>query len=416
MSQKFRILSIDGGGIRGIIPAMVLSEIERRTGKPVCELFDLIAGTSTGGILALGLTKPRPDDMSRPQYAAKDLLRLYETEGHRIFSTSLLHRLFSLGNILDQKYLSGPFDEVLAEFFGDAKLSEALTPVIIPSYEIELRTAFFFKSQNAKGETIAPGRSREDYDFLMRDVARATSSAPTYFEPELIEEGDLPKCIDKKESADAPVEENAYTLIDGGTYANNPAMCAVAEAICATKFDCDLKDLFMVSLGTGEQKRPINYRDAKGWGVLGWAQPILSVVFHGVSDTVNYQTNLILNEPGGRKRHYRLQVQLDNRNGISLDDTRPAAIQLLRELAKTLIDTRDEEIDAICRELDPGPSRRGAAKKGVAGAKKEVVGVKKGVVGAKKGRVAAAAKGRAAAGKARAAAGTRARTRKKAAV
>lgn len=397
MSRKFRILSIDGGGIRGIIPAMVLAEIERRTGKPVCELFDLIAGTSTGGILALGLTKPRPDDLSRPQYAAKDLLRLYETEGHRIFSTSLLHRMFSLGNILDKKYLSEPFDEVLAEFFGEAKLSEALTPVIIPSYEIELRTAFFFKSQNAKGKTTPPGKKREDYDFLMRDVARATSSAPTYFEPELIREGLLPECINKEGADDAPVEEDAYTLIDGGTYANNPAMCAVAEAISATKFKCNLSDLFMVSLGTGEQKRPINYREAKGWGVLGWAQPILSVVFHGVSDTVNYQTNLILNEQGGRKRHHRLQIQLDKGNGISLDDTRPAAIQFLKEVAKTLIDTRDEEIDVICRELDPRPSRRGGAKKGA--------------TGTGKGR-AAAGKGRAAAVKSRAAAGTRARTRK----
>ncbi len=346
MRSKFRILSIDGGGIRGIIPALVLAEIERRTGRHTCELFDLVAGTSTGGILALGLTKPKPNDALRPQYAAKDLVKLYETEGRRIFSSSLLHRVFSLGNILDKKYPSGPIEGVLEEYFGDAVLSQALTRVLIPTYEIELRSAFFFKSHKATGERLAEDEKKEDYDFLMRDVARAASAAPTYFEPELIgrEKGD-------------------FALIDGGTYANNPAMCAVAEAICSTKFNRRLDDIFMVSLGTGEQTRPLNYQAVKNWGVLNWAQPILSVVFHGVSDTVNYQTNLILNTSGKAKRHYRLQIEL-GKEVYKLDDTRPSTIRSLKGLAKRLIEERDGEIDAICRELAPKRPRKSAPKKG----------------------------------------------------
>lgn len=83
MSKTIKILSIDGGGIRGIIPALILAEIEQRTGKPICQMFDLIAGTSTGGILALGLT--RPDDTGQPAYRAEDLVRLYKTEGPVIF-------------------------------------------------------------------------------------------------------------------------------------------------------------------------------------------------------------------------------------------------------------------------------------------------------------------------------------------
>ena len=90
MPQPIRILSIDGGGIRGIIPAMVLAELERRARGPICTLFDLIAGTSTGGILALGLAKPNGD--RKPAYSAADLIELYEKEGKTIFATPAWHR------------------------------------------------------------------------------------------------------------------------------------------------------------------------------------------------------------------------------------------------------------------------------------------------------------------------------------
>ncbi|HEY0170026.1 MAG TPA: CBASS cGAMP-activated phospholipase [Pyrinomonadaceae bacterium] len=379
----FRILSIDGGGIRGIIPALVLAEIERRTGKRVCELFDLIAGTSTGGILALGLAKPRPGGARVPQYAARDLVKLYEDQGGRIFSNSLLHRIFALGNTLDNKYPSGPMEDVLAEYFGDAMLSEALTQVLIPSYEIEKRSAFFFKSHKANGDTLDRGEQREDYDYLMRDVARATSAAPTYFEPGLV-----------------AGEDCRYALIDGGTYANNPAMCALAEAICATRFNKRLDEVFMVSLGTGQQtdKRPIPYREAKGWGTLGWATSILSVVFDGVGDTVDFQTNLIL-KSGPRAGYHRLQVKLPaGRDRYKLDDASPSTISELKDMAKTLIAEQDGEIDDICRKLLPKPPRKAAA------------GTRR--VAASKGRAASAV----APAKGRVAAGTRARASKKSAL
>jgi predicted acylesterase/phospholipase RssA len=370
MASQFRILSIDGGGIRGIIPALVLAEIENRTGKRICELFDLIAGTSTGGIIALGLTRPKPDGSGAPQYAAQDLVELYENQGGRIFSTSLLHRLFSLGNVLDKKYESGPIDEVLAEYFGETMLSEALTRVLIPSYEIELRSAFFFKSHKAAGEKLAPGENQAAYDFLMRDVARATSAAPTYFEPELIDRTLVNRELAERNLVDEKEEmKRAFALIDGGTFANNPAMCAVAEAICETRFNKRLDDVFMVSLGTGEQTRPLNYQTVKNWGLLGWAQPILSVVFHGVSDTVNYQTNLILNSGARAKRHYRLQIQLEG-DTYQLDDTRPETIRTLKSLADDLIKNHDRDIDDICRKLAPKPPRKAAAGRRSVGAAK----------------------------------------------
>ncbi len=112
MAQVFKVLSIDGGGIRGIIPAMILAEIEDRTGKSVAEMFDLIAGTSTGGILALGLAMP--GDGGKPRYKAEDLIEFYEKEGLRIFSRPARHRIDSLEGIAEERYPSEGIEQVLA--------------------------------------------------------------------------------------------------------------------------------------------------------------------------------------------------------------------------------------------------------------------------------------------------------------
>ena len=174
MAGPVKVLSIDGGGIKGIIPATVLAYIEERTGRPIASLFDLIAGTSTGGIIALGLTKPGAD--GAPAYTARDGVELYVRDGPKIFSRPWYRRL-PLFQLFEERYPSGPIDEVFDRRFGNARLSESLTEVIITAYEIERRTPFFFKSRHA----VDP--SKRGYDFLMKDAARATAAAPTYFEP-----------------------------------------------------------------------------------------------------------------------------------------------------------------------------------------------------------------------------------------
>ena len=342
--STFRILCIDGGGIRGIIPAMIIADIERRTGQPVSELFDLIAGTSTGGILALALVKPGDDD--KPQYTAEDVIRLYETQGRRIFSRSLLHRVVSLDGLADKKYQTGPVEKVFQEFFGDDWLSEALTPVMITSYDIQSRDAFFFRSYRAED-------NREKYDYLMRDVARATSAAPTYFEPELIKK-----------------RKDAYALIDGGVFANNPSMCALVDGMREFTPRRALNELFMVSIGTGtEKQRPLEFNRVKNWGVVSWAQPLLTIVFNGITDTVNYQTDLILNAAGGSRQFYRLQVEDLPKSIFSLDNASAKNIRSLKGAAEKFLrtDKADKDIDAICKVLT---GKETFAKKPPAGARK----------------------------------------------
>lgn len=150
-----KILSIDGGGIRGIIPAVVLAEIERRTKRPIASLFDLIAGTSTGGILTLGLTVPRTS--AAPLYAASQMAEMYEREGGRIFSSHISRRAAAWGNLRRSKYCTAGIEQVLLQYFGASRLRDAATDVLITAYEIERSFPFFFRS--------AIARERTDYDF-----------------------------------------------------------------------------------------------------------------------------------------------------------------------------------------------------------------------------------------------------------
>jgi patatin-like phospholipase/acyl hydrolase len=323
MTKLVKILSIDGGGIRGIIPALILAEIERRTKRPIAELFDLIAGTSTGGIIALGLTKPGAGN--QPQYSAQEIAQLYESDGSTIFSRSIWHRLYAAGSFLEEKYPSSGIESVLDKYFGEARLKDALTNVLISSYELEKRFPFFFKSSRAKLYV--------DHDFPMKKVARATSAAPTYFEPLKLEAQESP---------------GYYALIDGGVYANNPAMCGYVEAVSTQNEPCEF---LVVSLGTGELTRPIPYEDAKDWGLAMWAQPILNVVFDGVSDTVDYQLQQLL--PSGqddRKRYYRFEIALEIGND-NMDDASQTNLFALKALAKRVIGQHNDDLSQLCEQL-----------------------------------------------------------------
>lgn len=321
MPKKVRVLSIDGGGIRGIIPAAIMAEVERRTRKPIAELFDLIAGTSTGGILALGAAKPAG---AKPQYRAEEMVALYETEGARIFYRSPWQIVRTVGGMLDERYPTEGVETVLEEYFGGAMLSESLTDVMVTSYEIERRAPFFFKSWKAKA-------SARD-EFAMWQVARATSAAPSYFEPAQI----------RRRAA-------TYTLVDGGVVANNPAMCAYVEA---RKLYPDAARFVVVSLGTGNLTRPLPYSQAKEWGLAEWLGPLFNVVFDGVADSVDYQMRLLLSPAAkdGPGSYYRLQAVLAE-GREEFDDVSRANIRALKMIAHDLIAANSGAIDELCGQL-----------------------------------------------------------------
>jgi patatin-like phospholipase/acyl hydrolase len=310
-----KILTIDGGGIRGLIPALVLAEIERRTGRPTAELFDLIAGTSTGGILACGLTRPGPD--GRPLHSADALAELYRTEGPKIFDRSLRKQITSAGGLIDERYDDAALNAALATYLGDARLKDAVTDVLITAYDFKDRFAFFFRSSRA--------RTDDAYDFSMAEAARATAAAPTYFEP-----------VEVTDAAGA----RTYPLIDGGVYAVNPAMCAYAEVVGSS---ADIS--VIAALGTGSHTKAYAFEDVKGWGRLEWAQPVLDMVFDGVVDTVDFEATTL-----SRGRYRRLQAELRYASD-ALDDAGEANLRRLEGDAERLIAEHSAEIEALCEEV-----------------------------------------------------------------
>jgi patatin-like phospholipase/acyl hydrolase len=236
------------------------------------------------------------------------------------------HRLRSGWGLAEEKYLPKGIEEVAKRYFEEVHLADALTEVLVTAYEIERRGPWFFKRRHARDE------NREGDNFLMRDVARATSAAPTYFEPLQLTWG--------------PHGERAF--IDGGVHSNNPAMCAYVEA---RKIYPEKNDFLVVSLGTGEPTREMPYEEVKGWGLALWAQPILNVVFDGVSDTVDYQLGELLStEERDARRYYRFQTVLDIGKD-EMDDASATNIRALKEKAKKMIDDNDVVLEALRARL-----------------------------------------------------------------
>ena len=304
-----RVLAIDGGGIRGLIPALVLAEFERRAGRRVFELFDLIAGTSTGGILACALCAPDP-------LPATEIVKLYEEEGPKIFDRSLFQRIRSAEGLIDEKYDDAALDRALERFLARKRLAETKPDLIVPSYDTALPGPYFFKTTKAR-------ETPESDDFPLSVVARATSAAPTYFEA---------------------VEAGEKALVDGGVFATNPAMCALAEVL--NREELSPRDVVLLSLGTGERTERHSFDEIKDWGLAKWARPILDVVFDGVSDAVNYQLERVLTG----ERYWRLQVELTLASD-NLDDAGADNLRKLRRQAEELITARTADLDAVIAKL-----------------------------------------------------------------
>jgi predicted acylesterase/phospholipase RssA len=289
-----KVLTIDGGGIRGLIPARVLEEIERRCGRPAGELFDLVAGTSTGAIIACALTKPQP-------LPAERIARIYLDEGPEIFSRSLIERITSVGGLIDERYASDGLLTSLRRHFGEHRLADARPAIMLTAYDIVGRSALLL---------------RNDRDMSMVDAAHGSSAAPSYFEP---------------------AQVGKLALVDGGVFATNPAMCAYADV------DGDVE--LLVSLGCGEHTRVLPYEKVKDWGRLEWIRPALDIVFDGTADAVDFQLKALIGDD-----YMRFQTPLDHASD-DLDAATPENLAALEREARELIAARDADLDALCARL-----------------------------------------------------------------
>lgn len=335
--MPMNILSIDGGGIRGIIPGQVLVALEQKLQQirndpnfRIVDAFDLIAGTSTGGILTCLYLCPDSNNPPRPRFTAQDAVNLYLQNGDNIFDVSLFKSIESVGGLAGEKYSAAPLEKVLKDYLGDLKLSQLLKPCLITAYDITRRKAHFFNQQDADGGTDLA------FDFYVRDVARATSAAPTYFEPANI----------------TAFDRGVYPLVDGGTFANNPAMCACVEAF-GYNSNLRVTDLKVLSLGTGTVDKPYHYAEAKSWGKLGWVGPVLDIMMSGVSDTVDYQLKTMFKSAGVPAQYLRLQLDLQQFPDVdsAMDNASEENMRALESAGQALATNSADALTAFANSL-----------------------------------------------------------------
>jgi uncharacterized protein len=274
----YRILALDGGGIRGLYTAVLLNRMAQEV-PGFTERADLLAGTSTGGIIALGLA----NGMS-----PADLVELYQDNGKTIFSRGLLHEVGDLGNLVGAKYDNTNLIEIIDKTFGVGKLKDLLPRhVLIPSFDLDnealppkLRTWKPKFYHNYAGP-------QSDGEENITDVALRTSAAPTYF----------------------PVYQG---YVDGGVVANNPSMAALAQAIDDVTGGQQLADLRLFSIGTG--LTPVFVPgDEHNWGLAQWAHNLANMMLEGMEGVADYECARLLGN-----NYFRLTPILPA--AIALDD------------------------------------------------------------------------------------------------
>jgi len=324
------ILSIDGGGIRGLLPARVLREIRRRLTdagehRPFFDLFDLIAGTSTGALIGLA-TALRNDDGTE-RFTTSQVVELYQDRGTEIFPPSFRSALHTAVQAFRFKYSAEPFERLLLDVFGNESLRSAATNLLVTSFDTEAMQPHCMKRRAGRGDWA------EDPDYYMRDAARASAAAPTYFPPAHI--GPIGK------------EAKKFSLIDGAVFANNPSGLAYVEA---TKIFPEESKFLVLSLGTGDPQQGYPYEEVHSWGYLEWVNPmkgfpIGAIMSAGQSEAVSHQLSRMFGV-----RYVRLNVPL---NGCSpaMDDASRKNLFCLAGLADQLIENHDAAIDEVCRIL-----------------------------------------------------------------
>lgn len=232
-----RILCIDGGGIKGVFPASFLATIEDTLDKPVSRFFDLIVGTSTGGIIALGMGLG---------FSARQMLAFYEDSGPKIFCGN--GRLRWLRQLLRAKYEPTALRSALHDVFGKRLIGESSTRLVIPSFNVETGEVHVWK-------TAHHPRLQRDYRHDAVEVALSTAAAPTYFPTHLTQKG--------------------IPLIDGGVWANNPVAIATVEALGILGWGAS--EIQILSLGCTTPPLAINWGRNHSLGIVGWSRKIVDV-------------------------------------------------------------------------------------------------------------------------------------------
>jgi hypothetical protein len=323
--KRFKILSLDGGGIRGLVSAYMLLEIEKQlkeNGKPpIREYFDMIAGTSTGSILAAGIALG---------YPIEELIDIYENRGLEIFPYQKLYHwkrlklLFKYGisapkfsnegliNLLKKEKRfqkqeeDGTYRYITLQEVGKQIGKDEKQPIVlILAFDTIYRNTTFFTN-----DSLAEKNKRWFNNIPLWEICVSSASAPTFFPAYELKYREQDK------------EDWTFPHVDGGVTANNPSLCAIARAI---KLGHKLEDISLLSIGTGENKKPLIFNKIVKWGLIEWGLRISDVFMEGQAEV---QSRICTELMGGAasRRYLRLQFELNDVFGTPTNDLAQAPI------------------------------------------------------------------------------------------
>lgn len=299
-SPCYRILSIDGGGVRGLIPAIWLEKLENELGEPLYKHFDLIVGTSTGSILAASIAAGQP---------ASQAVAFYQQHAATVFppqiASNLLGRLREWYRRLQHpKHSPDGLAQVLEQVFDSLTLADLKTPTMLTTFNLLNRRALMLKSWQPLHNHLK-----------VADVCRASSAAPTFFPAHELDIGHA-----------------RLPLIDGGVVAGSPSSVGLTEAVRLNRMHDrhqSLDQYLVVSLGTGVTNNPITAEQGKTWGLRHWAAPLFDIVFDGSRQVADYHCRHLL----GPERYFRLQTRLEGM-AEEFDDASPENMNAVAALAE----------------------------------------------------------------------------------
>lgn len=358
-----KVLTLDGGGIRGIISASIIAHLEARLqvaksdpSLRISDFFDLLAGTSAGGILTALYLVPGDEKTTatsknansaiinevvanggdgshaekrkefRPKYSAAQALEFYEELGPILFNRSFKQILVSGCGVFRSRYSADALYDFAKKILGDTYISEVAKDCLITSYDLSTRKALLFSrySVNKYGAMA---------DYRLCDIVRATSAAPSYFPPaQIFAKDDSPR-----------------HLVDGGVYANNPAMCSLVEAIKLWP-ELSIKDYWMLSVGTGKVVKPYFHEKTKKFGYIDWLVPVIDILTSSVAETIGYEAKQIFTAAGVPENYIRIEPPILSAD-IRMDNAKQWNIRALKNAAQNYIDHNSDVFDRVVLDL-----------------------------------------------------------------
>ncbi len=311
--KEYWLLSLDGGGERGILHLKTLAELEKRTGKRIVDMFDGIAGTSIGGIIATLLTAPDPNNPLKPRYSPQELLDIFFAKRFVMFQP----KWFSFNGLLRTKYKTRGMQYFLFSMLGGNTFKNRWLPTVLVTHDL-----------NSYG--VRPFSSIDDDDYFAKDIAMATAAAPTYYKPQQI----FP--INKPNSP-------GYFVSDGGTCMSTPTHAGIA--MLQKHYNAKPEQIHVLSLGTGLSNVPFNSNNLRSGRGFSWINVLADMLILGQQSTDINVASLFLGN-----RYHRFNPLLEPRL-ITFDNLSDANGEALLKANKKMLEDRDEEFSKLAKDL-----------------------------------------------------------------